>query len=525
MSTPDDIRPHLTDAYNLRDWPRTYRLAEQMLSFHPDLAEARYAAGVAALEMRQIGPALAHLERAARLEPERPGFGVQFARALQAARLDDQARAEADRVRPLVDTDPALLDVLGGIYGELGASEAALGAYGRAVELVPDHPGYRYNLATASIALGQSSQAGREIEACLAAEPHFWRAHLTLANLRRQTASDNHVQRLERLLSRHRDEPMARMCLNLALAKEYEDLERYPESFAHLTEGKATARQGISYDREQDRTVFAALERAFATPSTPRTEGDPSREPIFVFGMPRSGTTLVERILASHPDVSMAGELLNFGMALRLGWGSRPPIWHDPDIAQHVSELDWHDIGKSYLQSTRPRTGHTARFVDKFPFNFLHAGFIANALPQARMICLRRHPMDTCLGNFRQLFAEKLPYYHYSFDLLDIGHYYTQFDRLMALWRRVIPRRILEVDYEALVADQEGTTRRILAFCDLPWNDACLHFEKNQAPVVTASALQVRQPIYRSAIGHWEHYAPQLADLRRLLTDAGIAVD
>jgi tetratricopeptide (TPR) repeat protein len=525
MSTPDDIRQHLTDAYNQRDWPRTYRLAEQMLSFHPDLAEARYAAGVAALEMRQIGPALAHLERATRLEPARPGFGVQFARAQQVAGLNEQARTEADRIRPLIDTDPALLDALAGIYVELGASELALDAYRRAVALVPGHPGYRYNLATTWIAVGNSDEAGREIEACLTAEPRFWRAHLTLANLRRQTASDNHIQRLEGLLAQHGDEPMARMCLNMALAKEYEDLQRYPESFEHLTEGKLTARQGVTYDREQDSTVFAALERAFTAPSTPRTAGDRSREPIFVFGMPRSGTTLVERILASHPDVSMAGELLNFGMALRRGWGSRPPIWHDPDIAQHVAELDWREIGANYLQSTRPRTGHAARFVDKFPFNFLHAGFIANALPQARMICLRRHPMDTCLGNFRQLFAEKLPYYHYSFDLLDIGHYYVQFDRLMAHWRQTIPGRILEVDYEALVADQESTTRRILAFCDLPWNDACLHFEKNEAPVVTASALQVRQPIYRSAIGHWEHYAPQLEGLRRLLTDAGIAVD
>ncbi|HEX7814436.1 tetratricopeptide repeat-containing sulfotransferase family protein [Dyella sp.] len=525
MSTPDDIRTQLTDAYNRRDWARTYRLAEQLLSFHPDMIEAYYAAGVAALEMRQIAPALAHLERAAKMEPTRAGFGAQFARALHTAKLEEQALAEADRVRPLADNDSSLLDMLGGIYAEAGAADKALGAYQRAIELVPGHPGYRYNLANALIALGHSEQAEHEIEACLTAEPRFWRAHLALSNLRKQTQEDNHVERMEGALAEHRHEPMANICLNMALAKEHEDLGHYAQSFAHLVEGKTAARQGLNYERQQDQVVFSALEKAFPRPLGANKKGDPSREPIFVFGMPRTGTTLVERILSSHPDVTMTGELLNFGMALRRGWGQRPSIWQDPDIAQHVAELDWSQIGSQYVQSTRPRTGQTARFVDKFPFNFLHAGFIAQALPNARMICLRRHPMDACLGNYRQLFAEKLPYYNYSFDLLDIGHYYIQFDRLMAHWQTVLPDRILQVQYESLVDDAESVTRRILQFCDLPWNDACLRFQDNPSPVTTASALQVRQPIYRSAVGHWKHFESELKALQRLLADAGIRVD
>jgi hypothetical protein len=151
------------------------------------------------------------------------------------------------------------------------------------------------------------------------------------------------------------------------------------------------------------------------------------------------------------------------------------------------------------------------------PLNFLYAGFIAAALPQATIVCLRRDPLDTCLSNFRQLFALEYSYYNYAYDLLDTGRYYRQFDRLMAHWQRVLPGRILEVQYERIVADQEGQTRRLLEFCGLPWEDACLSFERNAAPVSTASAVQVREPLYGSAVGRWRRYEAQLGELKALL--------
>ena len=159
------------------------------------------------------------------------------------------------------------------------------------------------------------------------------------------------------------------------------------------------------------------------------------------------------------------------------------------------------------------------------PHNFLYAGFIAAALPQARIVCLRRNPMDTCLSNFRQQFSLAGRVYDYSYDILDTGRYYILFDRLMAFWRERLPGRILEVEYETLVENQEAVTRRLLGFCGLPWEDACLRFEENQAPVATASAVQVRSPIYRGALSRWKRYEPQLRELRMLLEDAGIDVD
>jgi len=238
--------------------------------------------------------------------------------------------------------------------------------------------------------------------------------------------------------------------------------------------------------------------------------------------MPRSGTTLVERIISSHPDVHAAGELQNFALALKRTSGSRTPYLIDIDTVTRTQDVDWRQLGEDYLTSTRPDTGRTPHFIDKLPHNFLYVGAIANALPHAKIICLRRDPMDTCLSNFRQLFALGSPYHAYSFDLLNTGRYYILFDRLMAHWKQAFPGRILEVDYETLVDKQEASSRQLLKFCDLPWNDACLTFENNQAPASTASAAQVREPIYRSAVKRWKQYEAQLADLRELLHNAGI---
>jgi hypothetical protein len=310
----------------------------------------------------------------------------------------------------------------------------------------------------------------------------------------------------------------------MSLAKEYEDLGRFPEAFGHYVRGKAAAGADNAYTIAKDERLFAAITDSF--PDAPSTaQGYPTEEPIFIIGMPRSGTTLVERIISSHPDVYSAGELLNFPMAMKFLSGSRTAPLIDLETVERSRELDWEALGKTYLGSTRPATGHTARFVDKLPHNFLYAGHIARALPKARIVCLRRDPMDTCLSNFRQLFAPKSPYFDYSFDLLDTGRYYVLFDRLMAHWQKVLPGRILEVNYEALVEDQEQHSRHLIDFCGLEWNDACLRFEENPSPVATASAVQVRAPMYRNAVKRWKKYGEQLDPLRQLLIDAGIAVD
>lgn len=466
--------------------------------------------------------AVESLSRAVNLDPTRADYLAQLSRALTAVRNYTDASAAAGKAWQLMPAEPMTLNTLGVVFSRLNEHAKAAEVFQRLVDSSPRRADYRFNLATSLIFTGRIDAAEAELEKCLDLDPGFWKAYPALAKLRKQTGDRNHVGRLLAVLPNARD-PGGATYVHMALAKELEDMGEHARAFEHLVQGKAIVRAAKGYSFWRDKDVFDAIERNFAG-ADPRASGCPSDEPIFVFGMPRSGTTLVERILSSHSHVQSAGELENFGFVLKAASGSATPFLLDPDTIARSRRLDWNRVGADYLASTRPGTGRMPRFVDKLPQNFLYAGYIANAMPMAKMICVRRDPMDTCLGNFRQLFALMSPYYDYSLDILDTGRYYILFDRLMSYWRRMLPGRILTVQYEALVRDQPSCTRRLLEFCGLTWEQACLRFEDNAAPVATASALQVREPMNSNSIGRWKKYEPQLASLRRMLEEAGIEI-
>lgn len=524
MTNPVKLYAQLTEAFNRRDWAHAVKIAAVLGPMAPRHPGLYYMSGVAHMELGRMREALEYLRRATVLEPRSPMFAVQRARALSTARMNADARVEADRALSLGVTDSLSSDTLGVIYTQIGAHEPAAAAFRNAVAQAPDQPAFRYNLATALVASGEIDAAETEIEACLALDPRHWRAHLALAQLRRQTPEHNHVERLQGLLSQHgkTGDSGALINLQLALAKEQEDLGHYPQALDNYTRAKAVAAKQVSYSPHDDAALFQAITESFPV-GAPQPSGFPTREPIFVIGLPRSGTTLVERIISSHSSVQSAGELQNFARALKHLSGSTTPALIDLDTVLQARQVDSRQLGDLYLSSTRPDTGSRPHFLDKMPHNFLYASWIASALPQAKIICLRRNPMDSCLSNFRQVFAADSVFLGYSFNLLDTGRYYVLFDRLMAHWRTVFPNRMLEVQYETLVEEQEATSRRIIDFCGLPWEETCLGFEHNPAPVTTASAVQVRAPMYRSALGRWKKYGSGLDDLQRLLRDAGIA--
>jgi Flp pilus assembly protein TadD len=525
MADPAQIYTQLLTAFNQRNWTEAKLLSTQLLPMASNHSGVHYMAGIASLELEQVLPALTHLHRAETLEPTRVDFVVQYAKALSLARRSREAKVVADRALALESAEPATLDTLGVVYAQIGDYDNAVVAFRRAVSNAPEVASYRYNLGTSLVAAGDLDAAEIEIEACLERDPAYWRAHLTLSQLRRQSATSNHVARLESLLP-HVDPANvpAQICVNMALFKEYEDLADYPKAFAHLARGKAAGGNGRHYSIEHDEALFAAIMESFPEPITD-SSGCMSGEPIFVMGMPRTGTTLVERIISSHPDVHSAGELLNFGMSLKFLSGTTTPMLIDLPTIVGARQSDPERLGETYLASTRPGTSRKPRFIDKLPHNFLYAGFIARALPNARIVCLRRDPVDTCLSNFRQLFAPKSPYFDYSYDLLDTGRYYVLFDRLIAHWQKMLPGRVFQIGYEDLVEQQEDHSRELLAFCGLEWNAACLRFEENPSPVATASAVQVRAPIYRNALKRWKKYEPQLGELLGLLETSGIKVD
>jgi hypothetical protein len=241
-------------------------------------------------------------------------------------------------------------------------------------------------------------------------------------------------------------------------------------------------------------------------------------------GLPRTGTTLAERILGSHPAVFAAGELNNFALQmmqqLRVQFGQAKLPRHD--LVEKSAELDFARLGQAYISSTRPRTGHTPHFVDKMPLNFLYTGLIHLALPRAKIIHLTRHPMDTCYAIYKRLFQDAYPW---SYDLEEIASYYLAYRRLMAHWKAVLPGVIHELAYEDLVRDVEGEARRLTDFLDLPWDPQCVRFYEGSAISTTASASQLRQPVYSSSVGLWQKYAQALEPVAIKLSESGLAVD
>lgn len=524
MEEARQVYARAVEALNAGQWRSARELTARLLGMAPRHAGVHFVAGVAALRERDFRPALDHLQAATRLNADRPDYAAQSAAALSAVFLGAEALSEARRAVALGGLDAMSLDTVGVVFTQNNAHAEALEAFAAAVAAMPSVASYQFNLATSLTFNGRLDEAEQAYEACIGLEPRHWKAHLALSQHRRQTPQRNHVERLRLLRAEHGADPVAELHLDLALSKELEDLGDFPAAFSSLVSGKAAGGRLEAYSPEQDARLFDALHAAFAG-GRPAADGDPSREPIFVIGMPRSGTTLVDRILSSHPSVHSSGELQNFGVVLKRLSGSRTAALLDADTIQRGLTVDPRELGRAYVASTRPGTGGTPHFVDKLPHNFLYAGFIARALPNAPIICLRRDPVDTCLSNFRQLFAPGNPYYGYSYDLLDTGRYYQRFDRLVRHWQQLLPGRILEVDYEMLIADQEGQTRRLLAFCGLPWDDACLRFEDNAAPVATASVVQVREGLHRRSSGRWKHYSSELEGLRSMLREGGLSVE
>lgn len=511
------------EAMNLGDWSRALALAESLVPRIPPHGGVHFVAGVSALQLQRLPEGLRHLQLAVHHNPRRPDYAAQFARALALARLTRESVVAADAATAMGPDDPATLDTLAVVYTQANEHAKAADLFERALQHMPNRAISHFNLATSLTFMGELKRAEHEYEACLALDPTFWKGHLALAQLRKATADDNHLARLQALLGQE-TEAAARMYLHLAQAKEFEDMGDYPQAFRHLSAGKAAGGEGRGYTSARDAALFNTIRELFEN-SGSLGSGALSESPIFVVGMPRSGTTLVDRILSSHPKVHSAGELQNFGVILKRLSGSRTSELLDSDTLRRAMQVDPRVLGEAYVDSTRPGTAVKPRFVDKLPHNFLYLGYIARALPNAKIVCLRRHPMDTCLGNFRQLFAQTSPYYDYSFDLLDTGRYYLLFDALMRHWDRVLPGRILEVRYEQLVDDQEGQTRRLLAHCGLDWDEDCLRFSENTAPVATASAVQVRSPMHRDALARWKRYGDALAGLRGLLESGGVRID
>ena len=484
--------------------------------------EGYFLLGMIAEQAGQTGQAVTLLEAACARGSD-PEHLAQLARLLSLLHREGDAARVAREALALTPDDPRTLDTIGCVFTRVGDHTGALTPFRRAVEAEPDNLDYRYNLAAACGFTGRSGEAREQYEAILEADPGHARAHYALAILSRQSEADNHVARLETALE-HADDPASALRIRYALAKELEDLGD-ARSFAHLSAANEAQKRALGYDFAQDEAIFDAIEEVFGDGASLHPgDGLRGEAPIFVVGMPRTGTTLVDRILSSHPEVGSVGELQAMPVAVKrlAGTASRNVV--DAGTVRASAAIDPAALGAAYLeQAAHHRPDGAARFVDKLPANFLYIGHIARALPRARMVCLRRGAMDTVWSNYKNLFASQSAYYAYSYDLMDTARYYARFDRLMAMWERLFPERVMQLSYEGLVADQEGQTRALLAHCGLEWDEACLSFHENRSAVATPSAAQVRRPINADGIGKWRVHAEAMEPVRQWFESQGIA--
>ena len=518
-------------ALNRREYRDAHECCARILALEPGHADAHFLMGMIAFAHNHFGKALALIDRAVAREPLNAEYLARRGQCLAMMKRHKEALESAERALQAGADEAATLDTIGVVLSHVGEHTRAYEVLRRAVAAAPRNPQLQFNLASAALFVGEFEAAEAAYEAAIAARPGFYRAHWALADLVTATPGKNHVQRLQQQLAKLDERGTAggvndRLYLSHALAGELEDLGDYARALEVLERAKSTKRASMQWSIAEDRALFETLETVFDTAavSAPRSACE-SREPIFVVGLPRTGTTLVDRILSSHSDVSSAGELQNFGVTLKRMSGTRTNRVLDPETIRAAMQVDFGELGQRYIESTRPLTGATPRFIDKLPMNFFYVGFIALALPAAKIICLRRNAMDTCLSNYRQLFRLDHPYYSYAYALDDVADYFVGFRRLMAHWDRVLPGRVLHVRYEDLVREPRAQTARLLEHCGLPWEDGCLSFQDNAAPVATASAVQVREPIHTRSIERWKRYGPGLDGLRTRLESAGVDIE
>lgn len=500
------------------------RLAAGMTAAPGTAAEGHFLLGLVAALDGKVANGIALIDHAIMLG-ETAEYHAQRARLLILLRRDADARVAAERAEALSPVDALTHDTIGCVHARLGDHHTALRSFERAVWTAPEHIEHRYNLAAALAFVGRTVEAEREHEAVLLRDGGYARSHHALAGLRRHSADRNHVARLETALAAAAA-PTDRLRIGYALAKECEDIGAAADSFRHLAAANAVQRSQLDYDFAQDAAMFDTIERAFADPAYFAGGSVVADAPIFVLGMPRTGTTLVDRILSSHPRAESAGELQAMPLAIKHAAATTSRRVIDAATIAAVANASPDVIGHAYLaRAGQHRRRADGRFIDKLPANFLYIGHIARALPNASIVCLRRNAMDTVYANYKNLFATTSTYYHYSYNLVETARYYARFDRLMALWRGLFPGRVVEIGYEALVDDQEAETRRLLTHCRLDWDPACLDFHANTAPVATPSAAQVRRPMYRDAVARWRTHAEALAPARAWLEAAGIAIE
>ena len=456
------------------------------------------------------------LESARVFEPENVQVRLDYIDALRRRQKFDRAREEAQRLYASDPDNPLFQSHLAIESMQTGDYDRAFALFDKVLEKVPGDPATLTSRGHALKTTGETEKAIESYRAAFAAKPDHGDAWYALANLKTYRFSDEEIERMEEQAARPDLAFMDRVHLSFALGKAHEDRENYEASFEHYERGNALKRAQTRYDADA-MSAELAKQREVCTRelfAKHAGAGHDAPDPIFILGLPRAGSTLLEQILASHSQVDGTMELPDIlALAHRLR-GRKAGQSNYPEVLHDLTGEQLQKFGQQYIENTAIHRQGAPFFIDKMPNNFRHIGLIYLILPNAKIIDARRAPMDCCFSGFKQLFAEGQ---EFTYGLTEIGRYFADYVDLMEHWDEVLPGKVLRVQHEDVLDDPEGQIRRMLDYCGLPFEEACLNFHQTSRAVRTASSEQVRQPINRSGQGAWVPYDPWLGDLRAAL--------
>lgn len=500
---------------------RMGRLAEaeaallQALKVEPTMVDALYSLGSLYQLRYEYSRAIAILQQAISLQPARPYGYLNLGETYFSMNLFREALGCLEQAEVLAPDSYRVHHLYSRVLQSQGKTAKAQQALDRALELAPGNPEVLYSQANLYMDQGLFAKSAAMAREMLRLDSGNSSAWYLLAQVEEGGEKESLAREIERLLENKNATRLQRIHLQFALGGLLEDTGEYDRAFACLSEANRRKRNTFRFSLDsQERKISRICEvyeegvfRRFAG------KGWRSSVPIFIVGMPRSGTTLTEQILSSHPDVHGGGELRLVNETVTEYLRIQPQDDSlSPDIFLRARDLP--ELGRRYAERLQEYAPAVRHITDKMPGNYLFLGLIALILPEAKIIHCVRSPLDTCWSIYKKMFAHG---HQYAYDLQELGQYYLLYQRLLRHWHQVLPGRFLELCYEELVADQEGQTRRLLKFCGLDWHPACLHFEKNKRSVHTSSSVQVRQPLHNRSVGLWKRYEKGLQPLLELL--------
>ena len=513
-----EIDPRFPDAHNnlgatLRNLGRPEEAIDSYkdaLNLKPGYAEAHYNLGNALNDLGRQEEAAASFSKALELKPDYFNAHNNLGLALNNLGRHEEALASFSKAAALAPNNPSAFNNLGVTFRALGRQEQAIEQYEKALKIKPDYDEAHYNLANAFSDLGDQERALARYAAALQLNPNLAEAYRSMGSIKTYEAGDPQIDKMQKLLAAPGATENDKMHLSFALGMAKDDLKEFEKAFEYFNGGNALRKKAFGFEISEEKKLFDTIIETFENGPSPTEIDEKSIDgsrptPVFIVGMMRSGTSLIEQILASHSDVYGAGELLTLGQSVQsINWSG--------------TSLDWRqlvEIKQSYMRYLSTLGASEPFITDKAPLNFRWIGFIRHALPNARIIHVKRDPVATCWSIYKHFFSSIGN--GYAYDLRDVAEYYRLYLRLMTYWNKKFPVAIYEISYEKLTEDQESETRKLLAHMGLGWEPQTLDFHKTKRAVATVSAAQVRKKLYRGSSEEWKNYEQFIQPMIKIL--------